>query len=749
MIKTNTTFSRTSLLTAVVVIATTGLSQEQKDDEKKSDKYSERMLIVGKAKGLNTEAGSATVIDEQQLEKFEYDDIHQILAQVPGVNIREEDGFGLRPNIGFRGVTPERSKKINILEDGILIGPAPYSAPAAYYFPMVSRLSNVEVFKGPAAILYGPNTVAGTLNLQTRQVSAYDEGMVDVAVGADGYQKGHAYINESSGNFGLLLEGLTVNSDGFKQLDGGGDYSEGTGFSKNDFIGKIRYNFDSHDYDQVIELKLGYSDELSDETYLGLTDQDFSANPYRRYAATQLGQMDWTHNQFQINHFLSGNSFDITTRVYRNNFERAWRKLNNFRNSGNPATQRSLQQILHSPTDGINAIYYDVLTGQKDSEENYEQLLIGTNDREFYSQGIQSDVHWQSDLWGWEHHFKAGVRFHEDEIQRFHTEQSFNMVSGNLVSTGNPVQLTTANTERAEAWSLFLQDTLAWDQWELTLGVRGELIDSYYQNNLEGQELDWLKKTTEVWLPGVSTFYSIDNNSGVFAGVHRGFIPTSPKQSPELAIEESVNTELGYRYSSNGTRFEIVGFLSDFENLKESCTASTSSSCFDNIDQEFNAGNAKVSGVELSFYDRLSVTSAIDMPYSLIYTYNNAEFEQSFNSDFALWGAVEAGDPIPYMPENQLTLTAGLEANQWRINLLTRYTSELYEAAGDGVTLSGVSTEPMWITDISAAYDFINAGSVYFKLDNVFDEKNIVSRRPFGARPNKPQQWFMGYKYRW
>ena len=137
------------------------------------------------------------------------------------------------------------------------------------------------------------------------------------------------------------------------------------------------------------------------------------------------------------------------------------------------------------------------------------------------------------------------------------------------------------------------------------------------------------------------------------------------------------------------------------------------------------------------------------MPYSLIYTYNNAEFEQSFNSDFALWGAVEAGDPIPYMPENQLTLTAGLEANQWRINLLTRYTSELYEAAGDGVTLSGVSTEPMWITDISAAYDFINAGSVYFKLDNVFDEKNIVSRRPFGARPNKPQQWFMGYKYRW
>ncbi|WP_411157027.1 TonB-dependent receptor plug domain-containing protein, partial [Pseudoalteromonas sp. TB51] len=107
----------------------------------------EHIQIISHNDKLRTEAGSATLIGEAQLEQFEFDDIHRILSQVPGVNIREEDGFGLRPNIGFRGVTPERSKKITILEDGVLIGPAPYSAPAAYYFPLTTRMTAVEVFK--------------------------------------------------------------------------------------------------------------------------------------------------------------------------------------------------------------------------------------------------------------------------------------------------------------------------------------------------------------------------------------------------------------------------------------------------------------------------------------------------------------------------------------------------------------------------------------------------------------------------
>ena len=129
------------------------------------------------------------------------------------------------------------------------------------------------------------------------------------------------------------------------------------------------------------------------------------------------------------------------------------------------------------------------------------------------------------------------------------------------------------------------------------------------------------------------------------------------------------------------------------------------------------------------------------------YTYTKSEFLESFESDFEQWGDISDGDSVQYLPEHQLNFEIGLAANNWETNLIVKYVSEMDEAAGDNVTLSGFKTESSVIVDVSASYDLGQYGRIYGKVDNLTDEAYIISRRPYGARPNKPRQFVIGYKY--
>ena len=710
----------------------------------------EHMQILSRNTSLRTESGSATLIDELTLEKMEYDDIHRVLANVPGVNIRQEDGYGLRPNIGFRGVTPERSKKINILEDGVLIGPAPYSAPAAYYFPSVNLMTSVEVFKGPAAIKYGPNTVAGTLNMTTRAIPDSFSGQFEMGFGSNGYQKLHGFVGDSTtigdDELGFLVEALSTQADGFKNIDNAENslFDQDSGFVKNDLLAKINYQFDGQLFgDSVqhyLELKLAVNDEDSNETYLGLSKTDFDATPYRRYAASQGANMAWDHSQQLLTYNISNNSFSWTNRLYNNEFERAWRKLNKFKNGS------SLQDVLADTEQ--NPELYQVLTGEKDTETG-ELLVLGTNDRSYFSRGLQSDLRFSTQLFDIEQVINTGIRFHQDRINRDHFEQDYLMRSGVLQTAGQDPYFTTVNYEETNAISLYAEDTMKFGSLQLTTGVRGEIIDSHYQNETEGNEEDWLEKSTSTWLYSFSGFYQVSEKLGAFFGIHEGYVPTSPKQAPQIQPEKSINYELGGRFQNGTSKVEAVWFFNDFSNLKESCSFSNSASCSQqgNVDREYNGGEVDVHGLELSAEHRVEITNDIEMPLSMTYTHTQSEFKQSFESDFELWGNIEAGDSVPYLPENQLTLNIGLDSYQWQINLLVKYIGEMEETAGDDVAFSGYQTDSYTVVDLSARYEITDQHSVYLKIDNVLDEVALVSSRPYGARPSKPQQAFVGYKF--
>ncbi|WP_448554993.1 TonB-dependent receptor family protein [Thalassotalea montiporae] len=706
-----------------------------------AEKSIEVISIFGQRNQLATATGSAFVLNEEALNQYEFDDIHRVLQSVPGVYIREEDGYGLRPNIGLRGATTERSSKVAIMEDGVLIAPAPYAAPAAYYFPNVSRMEQVEVFKGPAAIKYGPNTIGGAINMVSRQITDdTDKPLreIDIAGGQDGYLKGHGvysqrFENSEYGDYGFLIEGIHLESDGFKELPNGDD----TGFVKRELMFKADFSPANSKYYQLWQFKAGYSDEESDETYLGLTDADFAINPHQRYLASQDDKMDWEHYQFQVSHYIDiTDSLSVFTQAYRRDFDRDWDRFNSFN------TNRSMQTILTSPDTGLNALFMQVLTGERDSLTTEEQLLFTLNDRKFYSQGIESKLFWDTRWLAADVAIDAGLRIHQDQVERNHRQNNLLMQNGQLVNSGIAQSTITDNEDTATAVASYVNADVDFGQLNLTAGIRIEYID--------GEAKDFLAGTTEsdtdtVVLPGLGAFYQVNDELGFLFGVNKGFVPNSPGQDTDIDPEESWNYELGMRFSNELFNAELIGFYNDYENLKGTCTFS--SGCRDDLDVEFNGGEVEVVGLESSIQAEFAISQSLTMPINIAYTYTDAEFQNDFQSTFSQWGNVTKGDKLPYLPENQLSVEVAIAHENWRAALLFKHADESPEAAGTGTELEGLMTDEIQQWDFSAWYQVTDALRTYVKVDNLTDEEVIVSRRPFGARPGKPQQASIGIKY--
>ncbi len=238
----------------------------------------EEVTILGSQEAARKIPGSAHFIGEEQLRQFAYSDVQRIVREVPGVSLQIEDGYGLRPNIGIRGVATERSGRITLLEDNVLIAPAPYSAPSAYYFPTMGRIAAVEVVKGPAAITQGPYTIGGALNMVSTPIPMETEGNLLTEVGEDSTYRVHAkYGGRSDNGFGFLLEAHQWQSDGFQTIDRS---SNNTGLDVSDFTAKLSYapNGSPH----AVELKLQLANQDSNQSYLGLTDADFAGDAMRR-----------------------------------------------------------------------------------------------------------------------------------------------------------------------------------------------------------------------------------------------------------------------------------------------------------------------------------------------------------------------------------------------------------------------------------------------------------------------------------
>lgn len=580
--------------------------------------------LAGSRDALGQTAGSIQVIGKKELESSRVFNFAEALRKVSGVNIRNEEGFGLRPNISIRGSSPTRSRKVLLLEDGMPLSYAPYGDNSSYYHPPIERFEEVEVLKGSGQIEYGPVTVAGVVNYITPNPTEKPTFKLKLIGGNRDYLNSSAGFSGTFGKTGILLNYTRKQGEGSR---------ENLRAGVNDFSTKVIQTINDSN---ILTFKYSHFDESSQLTYSGLTEAEFAANP--RFNPFLNDDLEFFREGFSASHTGVFNSkASVTTNFYTSYFSRDW-----WRQSSNSG-QRP------------NAIGFDDdCTGLADLSTTCGNQ--GTP-RDFRTFGVEPRFNLQFDMGEVRNTFNTGLRVHYETQDR----RRWNGFTPNSREAGSDV--TERNLRNALAVSAFIQNRFVWKDFSFTPGVRIERINYERSNLLNGANAK--TDLTQV-IPGFGIAYNPFNNTTVFAGVHRGFAPPSTSDIltnsggvVDLDAELSWNYEVGVRTRPiESMSFEATFFRNDYENqiIPSSVAGGVGST-------RTNAGETLQQGFEIN--GRVDTNRIFKTDYNIYFQtaytlVGTAEFRSTRFSNVSGFGdELITGNRLPYAPKHIATSSVG------------------------------------------------------------------------------------------
>ena len=688
-------------------------------DNEKQDVTVREEIVVTAARIATEPAripGVLTIIDRRDLEGERVFTTSEALRKAAGVNIRDEEGLGLRPNIGIRGLNPTRSSKVLLLEDGVPLAYAPYGDNASYYHPPIERYDAIEIVKGSGQIAYGPSTVGGVINYVTPNPPAVPTLRLSLANGNRGYVNGELTAGGSWGPVGGLLTLMRKKSDGAR---------DNTHSVLSDVFGKIAYTITPR---QQLTFRASHYGEDSMITYSGLREAEYRENPRQNpftndsFEGSRFGAA-MTH-AFQISSAIS-----VATTAYGSRFERDW-----WRQSSN-SSQR--------PNDSADA----ACGGMQNL-----QTTCGNEGRlrDYFTWGVESKARIAKNLGAIDAEAEVGLRFHSEDQERL-------QVNGDtpLARTGRLVE---NNERRNQAVASFIQTHFMAGRWTLSPGFRVEQIEFARTNRLAA--VNGETSLTEM-IPGVGVAFAFTDATTFFGGIHRGFAPprtedvisNSTGQVVELDAERSWNVEAGVRSTVRpGLQIDASLFRMQYENQIVPATVAGGAGA-----TLTNGGETLHQGFELS--GRIDSAAMFGTQRNLFakaaWTWiPAAEFIGARFSSIAGAGQISvSGNRLPYAPEHLLTAGLGcLFPNGSQVYLEAVYVGSQF--ADDLNTVAPTADGQRGLIDASTVFNAtVNVevprlnSTLFVTIKNVLDRDYIVDRSR-GILPGSPRLIQMGFNFR-
>ncbi|GAB4169143.1 MAG: TonB-dependent receptor [Terrimicrobiaceae bacterium] len=680
--------------------------------------------------GTKINAGKKTTnIRLDEIPKISNDNYRQVLATTPGVILSEETTPLL--SIGIRGYDPHRTQFFQVLEDGIPILADMVGYPEAYYTPPLDAVDRIEIIRGGAALMYGPQP-AGAINFVMKKPPLDTKLKVESTnlVGSFGYYSNFSSVGGTVGRLGYYGYYDHQQTDGFRAANS--DYflnAYGAMFAL-DATGPFRVYLNLTAYDEVHGEPGG----------LTLSDGPDTVNYTKNRNATSR-----FFDRMRISRYGVGviTEWDISDRT-----------LFTFRGWWDYYLRFSRRQ---------NGGGFGTLPTGPASQTNQLET------QQFYTFGIEPRVRHDWDLFGQTHTLTGGMMLYNTYSPRV------DALGDSPTAMSGQIQ----NQSLRSTWyySVFAENKFTLGKLSITPGVRLESVWQAVseQENQKKQKAGELLSDESVYnfvpLFGLGLEYSFTPEVQAYANVSQAYrppiftqaVPTSPNTVVAANLEEGFvwNYEFGFR----GEPTEWITWDTSFFMIDNSDQIGTSTADNGNLTIIQNSGRSFVYGWDL--FTQVDLVGLADQIF-------NRPVEAPLASKD---GKTTAGKPPSWVDRfgslsiySALTLQSGefisgpntgktpqyLPDTIYRVGVIYNWRDRLK------FSLMGTFVGSAFADDTNTSARFIPAYDVWdlmveakvYKdnvsiiggINNVFNRDYYARIRSDGIDPAAPRNWYAGVK---
>ena len=224
--------------------------------------------------------GAATVITAADIQLYQYRDISDALASVPGLHVASSGGTGAQTSVFIRGA---ESNQVLVLIDGIEVTDPASGGSFGFEHFQLNNVERIEVLRGPYSALYGSEGIGGVINIITRRGEGAPVASARIETGSFATNAASANLSGSYDRVDFSFSGAGLQTDGEsftpRRLRNGED-EEDDGYDNFDAKGavgveisntsRLDFNFGYTDadlnYDEDIDIDRDFLPDLFETT---------------------------------------------------------------------------------------------------------------------------------------------------------------------------------------------------------------------------------------------------------------------------------------------------------------------------------------------------------------------------------------------------------------------------------------------------------------------------------------------------